>query len=299
MTEAESIQKLETLRKASKRREHTIVGLFVGGFVLDLALIVIFSDFAGFILLVGFLFLFVLVFVTSFQTDRKRAEFRRLYKETFVVPVLNEYIESGNYMYDKGFDKSIVSSFQLVELSNGFGSSEYLTGICKGVSFTHSEVLVNHVIYARRNRRRVKVKTIPYFHGRMFIFDLFKKYVPRVRIYSKNFEHADRSQEGTLMVMVSSDYPTLEGIVDIMAVAGQDISSIMTRRMEDLIIHLHNTYGNLGMNIKDGKLYLCFEYPGDVFDADKDKPLDYQEERNRILKEIQPILDVVEVLKEE
>ena len=296
MLATECIQQLENIRKSSKRWWKSVLGLAGGGFVLMLALIVLLPDFAGFIVVFGILFLGIGVFLSSFKVEKKKEKFRKLYKESFVLPMLEEQFSPISYMYNRGFEINVVKSFQLVELSNRFWSDDYLMGCYHGISFSHSEVEIWREIRTV-GKKKMTIKKVPYFHGRMFSIDLPKKNIPPIRIYSKNFEHADRSQEGKPYNTVSSGNPTVDKMIDIMTATGRDISKFLTPQMEDLIMRLHKTYGNLGMNFTDGKLYLCFQYEGDTFDRKMDKPLDYQEERNRIQQEIQPMIDVLETLE--
>ena len=293
MTVSESVQQMEKNRKTLKIWEYVMVGLFVGFFILILVIAFVLPDYAGILIGVGFGVAFIGVFIASFATSGKKSELRQMYKETFVAPLLQEYFVHPSYQYELGFSRDVVASFQLAVMSNVFRSSDYLTGTCKGISFCQADVKISHRMQGRNGKGG---RTIPYFRGRMFIFELPGRKVQPVSISSKNFKYADKQQAGNGLGLFQTGNAALDCNVDVMAVDGQDISYLLTPQMVDQILQLHNVYGDLGMNFRNEKLYLCFHCEWDALDADMKQPIEYQQEREKMQHDLQPILDMAEAL---
>ncbi|MDD6571763.1 MAG: hypothetical protein PUF12_05150 [Thermoflexaceae bacterium] len=141
-------------------------------------------------------------------------KFRALYKETFVMPVIQDFFEQVQYRYNEGFHSQQIRQFSLVKNGNNIISEDYILGTYRNVRFEQAEVIVKNssrfalisgnvagIMLHIRNmlssrtinrktkagKRKERIKT--YFAGQMLTFSFPKEHVKSLHVFSRNYKN--------------------------------------------------------------------------------------------------------------
>lgn len=285
------IEKLEAKRKQINSHRTSMVIFFVIGFV---------CSFFGFgrpdesalFSFIGFGLTFYSILFYSTKISKEQKTFKELYKNTFVVGLLNEEFDNVYYNGSEGYSKDTVNSMGLVSMGNRFNSEDYLKGTYKGVNFSQSDVTIKDV---RRSGKHTT--TVTYFIGRMFEFEFPKQQVVGLKVFSDNFFHRSNYSNGFKLKKVKLEDVQFNKKFDVTAVTEHEAFYVLTPHMMENIRRICDRYGNVAMHITAGKLYLGFNTSRDAFDADFRHPLSYPEERAKIKKDIEVITNIIDVMQ--
>jgi len=320
----EAINKMNALARQSKRFGNTLFGILLGG-VLIIMLVTAgfcisgdgtFGDKEAKFLLYLFLLLFLVIFVCCIlfipKAERNTKEINKIYKETFLTGVFQEFFEEAYYRWDKGFDKETVLDADLFGRafndSSEFYSEDYLSGKYNGVSFQHADVS-----WISTNGKYGNDRTV-HFAGRMFIFDYSFKEVSSVKVIPKlNKDLSVTTKiytDDIRMDLVKLESVEFNKIFLIGAKNPEEAFYVLTPQMMECILTLWKNYGGfrqmevnqssiptlrgIFFHFKRDKLYVIME--GMNAFGSYPKQMDYPTEKARIRKDIQVIIDVIEML---
>lgn len=309
----EAIDKMNTLTKEVNRIRHVFAGIFFGGILL------IFITVAGCLVaangsldspLTGYLV--VLFFVTigvygAFFLPKlveNQKEIQRIYKETFLNGVFEEFFDDVEYKWNKGFDIEMIEQADVFTHGGGFYSEDYLSATYKGVSFQHADV----------QQEKKSGDDMVYFCYRLLCFDFPFKQVSSVKIIPK-FDQALETKQKVYIDGVGLEPVKLENvefnkIFFVGAKNPEEAFYILTPQMMEYILTLwkkyggyvetqksfqNDTYQGISFHFKQDKLYVGISGK-DSFDPGAFKQMDYPTEKARIRKDIQVIIDVIEML---
>ncbi|MGN0152292.1 MAG: DUF3137 domain-containing protein [Wujia sp.] len=244
--------------------------------------------------------------------------FRKLYKETFVTPIIGEFFDDFQYFYREGFKQ--IQKFSLVKGGNNVISEDYLSGTYRDVKFEQAEVIVKRssgcililgnvfaifvfvkrLISARTFNRKTKVgnrrnKTRTYFSGQMMKFSFPKGNVQSLHIFSKGYRHRPE------LAAASSKVVKMENVVfnenfDVLATDEHDAFYILTPQLQSRMILLLQRFESIAFHFSGNTLYIGFNSSNDAFDADIRKPIDYLKERRKIHNDLKIIKDVIDII---
>lgn len=71
---------------------------------------------------------------------KMQKEIQRIYKETFLEDVFDEFFDKVEYKWNKGFDKDMITQADVFKPKENFRSEDYLSGSYKGVFFEHADI---------------------------------------------------------------------------------------------------------------------------------------------------------------
>lgn len=237
-------------------------------------------------------------------------ELKRLYKETFMKGILEEYFEDVDYRWETGisqyqfFDTGIFEEYKI----SSYHSEDYLSGVYKGVSFKQVDVE-----FTRRETTGDHPKDVTVFSGRLFEFDYsFKqvqsvKVVPEIEVRAENrfqIEHQD---------IVKMENMEFNKVFAVASASPQEAFYVLTPQVMERLLDIHNRYKKselddgsrnnieglyrtIAFHFKQDKLYVVIDHM-DSFDSNFLKEIDYPTEKEKIRKHIQVIIDVIEMLK--
>lgn len=237
-------------------------------------------------------------------------ELKRLYKETFMKGILEEYFEDVDYRWETGisrqqfFDTGIFEEYKI----SSYHSEDYLSGVYKGVSFKQADVK-----FTRRETKNDHAQDITVFSGRLFEFDdSFKqvqsvKVVPEMEVRVANRFQIDRQD------IVKMENMEFNKVFAVASASPQEAFYVLTPQVMERLMDIHNRYkkselddGNrnnieglyrtIAFHFKQDKLYVVIDHM-DSFDSNLLKEIDYPTEKEKIRKHIQVIIDVIEMLK--
>lgn len=224
------------------------------------------------------------------SANATKKQFRYIYKNTFLVGLLNQYFNDLYCDWDKGFSEDYVNNIGLTQWGNRFKSEDYMKGMYKGVAFEQSDVIVKHVVRSGKHTH-----TYTYFKGRMFSFTCPKTDYMSTVLFSRSFDYKGRggNYRYEKVKMESIDFNnefTLKSVVP------HDAFYILTPQLMECIRSLYYRYGNIAMHYAFGKLYLAINMSSDAFDADMSRPIVYAQEIEKMRWDIGVICDIIDTL---
>ena len=237
-------------------------------------------------------------------------ELKRLYKETFMKGILEEYFEDVDYRWETGisrqqfFDTGIFEEYKI----SSYHSEDYLSGVYKGISFKQADVE-----FTRRETTGDHPKDVTVFSGRLFEFDdSFKqvqsvKVVPEIEVKAANRFQIERQD------IVKMENMEFNKVFAVASASPQEAFYVLTPQVMERLMDIHNRYKKselddgsrnnieglyrtIAFHFKQDKLYVVIDHM-DSFDSNFLKEIDYPTEKEKIRKHIQVIIDVIEMLK--
>ena len=304
----EAIDKMNTLAKEAGRIGHVFAGIFFGGilliFITATVLVAVTgspdSPLLGYEVVLFFIAAGVHGIVFLPKAKKKEQEIQRIYKETFLTGVFEEYFENVEYRWKQGFDEKKIKQADVFTPKAGFHTEDYLSGTYKGVSFEHADVSWENGSDC--------------YNYRLFSFDYFFKQMQSVKIIPQ-FDQALETNPKVFIDGVGLEPVKLENvefnkIFLVGATNPEEAFYVLTPQMMEYILTLWKKYGGyaetpmslqkdtyrrIKFHFKQDKLYVGISGK-DSFDPETFRQLDYPTEKARIQKDIQVIIDVIEML---
>ena len=129
-----------------------------------------------------FLGAMVFMIIFSLQASKEKKEFKRIYKENFVVGALREILGNVTYNPEFGFSEHDVARTGLIQMGNRFSSEDFIEGVYDGVHYKQSDVVVKRVVKSGKSTH-----TYIHFSGRVFEFDCPLQENVSTLLFSKNY----------------------------------------------------------------------------------------------------------------
>ncbi len=280
------IEQLETMRK-KKNRYGCMVLLSL---IIPIPIMSILS-FLGVELapIIGVVLIFCGVIIFSKIAGKLTVDYKKLYKENFVVSILEETFDDVFYDYKRGLEESKVNGFGLVAKGNRYSSEDFIKGNYKGISFEQSEVRIAH------KSSNDDVETT-YFKGRVMAFDLPFKEVKSVQIFTDTFQHRGKPSVNYDMKHVDMESADFNKRFDVLAADPVEAFYVLTPQFMEKIDFLKEKFNHVGMNFQGNKLYVAIWSGGDAFDGDPSREINYLDEKATIMKDVRVITDIIDVL---
>ena len=278
----EIVQKLEKLRK-----QRLLYGKIILACILINIPLLMFGS--GIIFIVGIIVLIGGVVIFANLSGKVTEEYKKLYKENFVISILEEKFDDVIYDYKRGLEKNYVEQFGLTSMGNRFSSEDYIKGSYKGIGFEQSEVRIEH---KGRNDDTASI----YFRGRMIAFDFQFKDVKSVQAFSDNFPHRGTPKINYSMKKVQMENVDFNKKFDVLAADEVEAFYVMTPQLMEKVDCLKEKYENVALNFQGNKLYIGIWSGVDAFDGDISRPINYYDEKATIMSDVRVITDIIEVL---
>lgn len=302
--EVEGLRKRSLLFKSlSKLIEKCIPILFV---IMVICFFVLPGEtnfvFIFFLLLAMYFGVIVMGIILSSISDRRSEEFKALYKREFVKVILETQFDNLEYVAEDGFSRAEVRDFQLVYLTNKFCSEDYIKTEYKGVRFELSDIIM-------RKQGTGHVNPI-HFKGRMLRLKNPGKNVEDMQIFSRNFNHRASRVSGQAAVYASflggdvtdsgqgaTEDAEFNERFDVYSVNEQDVYELLTPAFREVLKKLDFKYDAVAFRFKGDELYIAIRSKRDFFECSVDKPIQYDEEKKKIIANINEIKILLDTLK--
>ena len=222
---------------------------------------------------------------------RINRQYQELYKNAFVISVLNQTFTDVQVNWDLGFTRQNIEQMGLLKLGNRFASEDLIHGVYEGVSFDQADVTIKNVTGSGKNRH-----TTTYFKGRVFAFDLQKSDIRSVGIRSKDFQYYG-NLNGFHHEDVHLESETFNREFKVMATYPVDAFYVLTPQTMECVTDLHRRAGNVALRYLGNKLYVAVNTTGNAFDGDIKKPFVYVDEINKIKGDCAVIIDIINRLR--
>lgn len=267
-------------------------------------------------LIIAWVFLVYMIIVVIGTTiagriqKNNQKELKRLYKETFMKGILEEYFEDVDYRWETGisqyqfFDTGIFEEYKI----SSYHSEDYLSGVYKGVSFKQADVE-----FTRRETTGDHPKDVTVFSGRLFEFDDSFKQVQSVKVMPEIEVRAENRFQIERQDIVKMENMEFNKVFAVASASPQEAFYVLTPQVMERLLDIHNRYKKselddgsrnnieglyrtIAFHFKQDKLYVVIDHM-DSFDSNFLKEIDYPTEKEKIRKHIQVIIDVIEMLK--
>ncbi len=229
-------------------------------------------------------------FAYAANTEHKR--FKHMYKENFVVGVLNEIFGRVVYNPEYGFSEHEVGQFGITQMGNRFSSEDYIEGECEGVHFRQSDVTVKRVVKSGKSTH-----TYIHFNGRMFEFECPMSNNTSTLVFSKNYQYPGRGI-GMRYDKIQMENEAFNKQFKVKSIDSIDAFYILTPHMMECIQSIQQKGGAVGFHYVKDKLYLGINAGGQgAFDARMNRPLVYADEVAKVKRDASVIVDIIKTLK--
>lgn len=273
------------------RKYRQVMYLFAAPFVLLMIGYIRVSGMGGLANLMMMLAAAGCIFYASGRMSKINKEYQMLYKNAFVVSVLNKTFSDVRVNWECGFTRQNVEQMGLLKLGNRFDSEDLIHGVYEGVSFDQADVTIKNVTGSGKNRH-----TTTYFKGRVFVFDLQKSDIRSVGIRSKNFQYYG-NLNGFHHENVKLESEAFNREFKVMATYPVDAFYVLTPQTMECVTDLYRRAGNVALRYLGNKLYVAVNTTGNAFDGDIKKPFVYVDEINKIKNDCAVIMDIIHRLR--
>lgn len=286
MNTIDIMRDLERRRQSIQAKRIIILLIFV---FLFLGMFIYMASPAGPLILIGCI---VGIIILTGQIKRETNEFKRMYKETFVVGALREVFGNIVYYPLQGFSEHDVAMTGVIQMGNRFSSEDFIEGSYDGVHFRQSDVVVKRVTGSGKNRH-----TYVHFNGRLFEFECPLNGNVSTLLFSKDYMYPGRGL-GMKYDNIKMENEAFNKRFKIKAVRDIDAFYILTPHMMECVDNILIKSKSLGLHFANNKLYIGVNYGGkSAFDANMNRPLVYANEIAKIKMDTAVIVDIIKTLK--
>ena len=231
------------------------------------------------------------MFYASGRMSKINRQYQELYKNAFVISVLNQTFMDVQVNWESGFTRQNIEQMGLLKLGHRFDSEDLIHGVYEGVAFDQADVTIENVTGSGKNRH-----TTTYFKGRVFVFDLQKSDIRSVGIRSKDFQYYG-NLNGFHHEDVKLESESFNREFKVMAAYPVDAFYVLTPQTMECVTDLHRRAGNVALRYLGNKLYVAVNTAGNAFDGDIKKPFVYVDEINKIKGDCAVIIDIINRLR--
>lgn len=230
------------------------------------------------------------IIYASCRMSKINKQYQDLYKNAFVMSVLNQTFSDVHVNWEGGFTRQNIEQMGLLKLGNRFDSEDLIHGVYEGVSFDQADVIIKNVTGGKHRH------TTTYFKGRVFVFDLQKSDIRSVGIQSRDFQYYG-NLNGFHHEDVQLESEVFNREFRVLATYPVDAFYVLTPQTMECVTDLHRRAGNVAMRYLGNKLYVAMNTSGNAFDGDIKKPFVYVDEINKIKGDCAVIIDIINRLR--
>jgi hypothetical protein len=225
-----------------------------------------------------------------------KAPMNRRYKEAFkeqvVVKGLESVLTNIDFRPSEKLDAAIVKGSQMFKYYNTYSGNDYLSAEYHGIRFTQSDV---HLQEAEEEtytdddgERHTRTKYTTIFHGTFMVFDYDAISNEPVLVLPRGGKPKDSE--------ILTELDAFNRKFSIVCTDAASAFRILTPPVLEGIVLVSDKLGyQLSLSSRDDKIYAAIAN-GDSFEASARGDATLSEQRDRIAREIQTILDMIETL---
>ena len=286
------INDLEALRKKCL----TIVLIFIGiGVIAGVSLFIV--D-AGFWLLSIFMPI-LCGMLGFFVTKNARYDFESNYKDAFVRKALQETFDNLNYEPDNGLDPKVIGDTHMMRMGMYYHSNDYVSGAYKGINIEQADVHIEDETVVTDRDGHVHTETYTLFKGRWMVFDFNKSFKANIQVRDKHFANSKLgnfwSDEHYQKIELEDE--EFNKMFRVNAQSEHDAFYVLTPSLMERMKDLRNSVnGRIIFCFVDDKLHVGVSNNKDSFEHSIFKPINVEEETNKIGNDIKLITDFADGL---
>lgn len=224
--------------------------------------------------------------------------FKTLYKNLFVVEVLNVELPGCYYSRHNGFGQGLIDvNIGLVEPGNKYKSEDYISGTYEGIHFEQADVIINNEVREEKAfSDETSVKVYKHFRGRMIVMDSPVNVKKPVYLYSYEFEHRYKNQYMKLTSEEIND-KVFGDVFDILVTEKGSAKKILDYKMKRALLTTYNKFYNMAVRFEDKKMYIAINTKEDSFDWKVSRGMNFRKEVEANRNQIYVIKDIIDILK--
>ena len=193
---------------------------------------------------------FIGIIIMIIATSKLSMQYKKTFKEVFVLKSLKERFTDLNYNPDIGIPYDTISKTKMINMGNKYHSEDYISAKYKDIKFEQADVHIQE----EHTNGNTTTSHVTLFKGRWMIFDFNKRFKADVQISEKGFGSSKVKtlfgKKEELFKKVSMESESFNKKFNVFAQNEHDAFYIITPSLMDRIEKLDN--------IVKGKLLLCF-----------------------------------------
>jgi hypothetical protein len=163
---------------------------YILGIIITIAIAVIFTILAPNITALPILSVVIGTFITIIATSKLKNQYRRDFKNKFVLKSLENKFTDLYYNPDKGIPYSIIDATQMMNMGDKYHSEDYISAKYKDIKFEQADVHIEEEHESTDSDGNTTTTYITIFKGRWMIFDFNKEFKADVQISQKGFTNS-------------------------------------------------------------------------------------------------------------
>lgn len=275
---------------------------YILGIIITIAIAVIFTMLAPNITALPILSVVIGTFITIIATSKLKNQYRRDFKNKFVLKSLENKFTDLYYNPDKGIPYSIIDATQMMNMGDKYHSEDYISAKYKDIKFEQADVHIEEEHESTDSDGNTTTTYITIFKGRWMIFDFNKEFKADVQISQKGFTNSRVKKffgkKDELFKKVTMESENFNSKFNVYAQNEHDAFYIITPSLMERIERLAvRNKGKMLFCFVNNKLHIgihdnkdSFE-PGSVF-----KQINEEESIKKISNEIEVITQFVDEL---
>lgn len=275
---------------------------YILGIIITIAIAVIFTILAPNITALPILSVVIGTFITIIATSKLKNQYRRDFKNKFVLKSLENKFTDLYYNPDKGIPYSIIDATQMMNMGDKYHSEDYISAKYKDIKFEQADVHIEEEHESTDSDGNTTTTYITIFKGRWMIFDFNKEFKADVQISQKGFTSSRVKKffgkKDELFKKVTMESENFNSKFNVYAQNEHDAFYIITPSLMERIERLAvRNKGKMLFCFVNNKLHIgihdnkdSFE-PGSVF-----KQINEEESIKKISNEIEVITQFVDEL---
>ena len=218
----------------------------------------------------------------------------REFKNSCVLGGLKNIFSDVEYNSSKGFSEDFIRKVGMLDTGDSFESNDYISGKYKNIGFEQSDIHIQEVHEEKDSDGNVEKVWETTFLGRVMVFDFNKKFKANLQVVSRGFDAGAFASVGSIVKLEDVEFNR-----DFIVYAQDEHEAfyILTPQFMEKIKNITDKL-NCGISFCffDSKLHIAVDNNYDSFECNILKPLDENEVKDSILKDIKLITDFVDEL---
>jgi len=286
-----NIEELELLRKKAVKR--IIYSIIIS---LIFILIIIYKTKYYFLIPIG---LIISIIITIIISNKLINKFNLGYKGVFVEKSLQKIFDELTYEPEKGLNKNIIASTEMMDMGDRYSSNDYVKGKYKNINIEQADVHIEEERETRDKDGNRHTYWVTIFRGKWMIFDFNKKFKADIQLCQKGFHNSRINNwfKEDKFKKVQMEDEMFNNLFRIYAQNEHDAFYIITPSlMEKIKILVNNINGKLLFCFIDNKLHIGLENGKDSFEPSIFKKINEEVILEEISKDIKLITSFVDEL---
>lgn len=252
-----------------------------------------FAFFIFFELVFGFV---IVLIVKSVIIGKDTRTFKKEFKNIFVLNALKSTFEDLVYEPEKGITEDEIRQIGMLNTADRFRSNDYISGTYKGIKFEQSDIHIEEEHKDTDSEGRTTTTWVTIFMGRWMNFDFNKKFKANIQVVSSRFP-ARSLPWGKKFSKTKMEDIEFNNMFKVYSEMEHDVFYILTPHFMERMKKLYNELnGSIMFCFVDNRLHVAINNTKDSFEWNPLKPINEEEIKNSIIKDIKLITDFVNEL---